>query len=674
MPTVLNLLQRLRLACCLLCLSCLPATAWADLQTILSAGEIEFEGGVLRDVRVAMETDGEKLAGSIQIARVQAAGSSDSLSDLKLTCASLKLYFTRLQCKRGSLQLGGKKIGVINELTIGKQGAGSHAELHLSQVQLAELVPILPMLGESLRDLSLAGTAEIHLNLNTSDAGTISGRLKLNTKGLAASNAQSTLAAEDMNAAVDLRFSKNGPRVDLKLQADMRAGYAYLMPVLQNYGDYPAKLTLHAVWDLARSDIHLRSLQWDQAGVATFHASGTLNTSPAVAVTELQLDIAELQFPGAYSQGLEPFLAGTPLDELDTLGSLSGQVQLRANRPVSLRLNLKNLHLDDRQRRFAIYGLDGLVHWSETTSLDLAEASTLAWDGMYLGRIPLGQARWEFRAADSNIRSERPLKVGLFDGALIIERFNASKLGSEASLLEFQASLEPVSLALLTSALGWPSFPGTLAGRLPLVTWQDKQLQFNGALKLAAFAGELTVDGLRMDDPLGLVPRAYADISLRQLDLTQLTSVFDFGRIDGRLNADIQGLELQKWLPVAFAARLYTPRDDRSRHRISQRAVNNISRVGGGGVGAALSSGFMQYFENFAYKKIGWSCTLAKGVCQMGGVDPAENKSDNKKGYTMVQGQGLPRIDVVGHAQQVSWTTLLQQLQAISSSRPATIK
>jgi hypothetical protein len=149
------------------------------------------------------------------------------------------------------------------------------------------------------------------------------------------------------------------------------------------------------------------------------------------------------------------------------------------------------------------------------------------------------------------------------------------------------------------------------------------------------------------------------------LDLELVTRAFSFGRITGRLSGAIDGLELFNWQPIAFDARLYTPLDDRSRHRISQRAVENIGSIGGGGAGItqALSSGFLRFFDDFHYDRLGLSCRLENEVCYMNGVAPAPNG-----GYYLVKGSGLPRIDVIGGARRVDWPRLVQQLIAVTES------
>ena len=94
-----------------------------------------------------------------------------------------------------------------------------------------------------------------------------------------------------------------------------------------------------------------------------------------------------------------------------------------------------------------------------------------------------------------------------------------------------------------------------------------------------------------MRNPLGARPQANADIRLERLDLAAVTHAFSFGLITGRLDGRINGLELADWEPVAFDAAFYSTPGDRSAKRISQRAVQNISSIGGGGGYGGSGSG-----------------------------------------------------------------------------------
>jgi hypothetical protein len=80
----------------------------------------------------------------------------------------------------------------------------------------------------------------------------------------------------------------------------------------------------------------------------------------------------------------------------------------------------------------------------------------------------------------------------------------------------------------------------------------------------------------------------------------------------------------------------------------------------------------MKFFEVFAYDRIGLRCLLENGVCAMSGAGPAK-AGPQGRGYYIVKGSGLPRIDVVGYRDTVSWARLVQQLTAITRSGSPTV-
>ena len=144
----------------------------------------------------------------------------------------------------------------------------------------------------------------------------------------------------------------------------------------------------------------------------------------------------------------------------------------------------------------------------------------------------------------------------------------------------------------MCEAFGWPRFARTLAGRVPALAFRDGELRVGGDVEAVIFAGKVVGSNLRLQDPFGRWPRLFADVRARDLDLAAVTNTFAFGSITGRLEADVLGLELFAWSPVAFDARLATPTGDRSKKRISAKAVGNLSNIGGGGGGviAALQT------------------------------------------------------------------------------------
>ena len=147
-------------------------------------------------------------------------------------------------------------------------------------------------------------------------------------------------------------------------------------------------------------------------------------------------------------------------------------------------------------------------------------------------------------------------------------------------------------------------------------------------------------------------------LALDDMDLQSLTEVFGFGEITGALDGSIRQLRLVDWSPQAFVADLHTDSTWKGRQRISQRAVQDLSSVGGnaGGLGNSLQAQALKLFDDFGYRQIGISCRLAEEVCEMDGLSSVANS------FIIVQGSGLPRLSVVGFNRRVDWPTLVQRL------------
>jgi hypothetical protein len=280
----------------------------------------------------------------------------------------------------------------------------------------------------------------------------------------------------------------------------------------------------------------------------------------------------------------------------------------------------------------------------------------LSWESAkLLERIELGAVKAGITVNDSSFRLSESLTIPLFDGELVIEQ-----LASDEDGIAFGGYLRSLDMAAISQAMEWPRFEGTLAGMAPDIRYADGNLNLEGGFLVEAFGGELVVDNLQVRDIFGALPILEADVELRDLDLERLTRTFSFGKITGGLQGRVENLRLEGWRPVAFDAELRTPPDDKGPHRISQRAVDNISNLGGSGLSGAMSRSFLRFFDEFGYDKLGIRCKLQGGVCQMDGIEPAQ------QGYYLVKGGGVPRIDIIGYNRRTDWLLLVEKLGEIS--------
>jgi len=210
-----------------------------------------------------------------------------------------------------------------------------------------------------------------------------------------------------------------------------------------------------------------------------------------------------------------------------------------------------------------------------------------------------------------------------------------------------------------TTQLKLPRMLGKASAVIPLVTYNGGILTTDGSVVLNVFNGTATVTQLTMDTPLGIAPKLNAEIALRNLDLGELTRTFSFGAIEGKLDGDIKALALQNWKPVTFDAMLQSS-PGKYPKKISQRAVENISALGGSGAAAAVQRSFLRFFEQFNYGKMGLSCRLRNDICEMGGIESTAH------GYIIVKGSGIPAITVMGYNQTVGWSELLARVKRVT--------
>jgi hypothetical protein len=430
----------------------------------------------------------------------------------------------------------------------------------------------------------------------------------------------------------------------------------YIDPVFIELDARPLTAAVRLDWQPGTHRLVIRSFDMQQPGALSLHASGVINPEQAGWVDTLVLDVRRGELPALYETWLQPWLGDTLFADLNTTGGISGRLQWDAGKLAGIALTPEGLGIDDNEQRFGLTGITGQLAWTRT---GVVRQSELRWDNGHLYRVPLGSAHIVATADATTLHLGEPARIGILDGELQLAEFTLEYPDGAIRRWQVDGMLTPVSMRRLTRSLGWPEFAGKLSGTIPDVEYAGGILEVGGELLVRVFDGEITLRNLKLEQPFSVVPRLRVDAQVKGLDLETLTRTFSFGRIEGRLDGRLDGLLMESWRPVAFDAGFATPLDDDSRHRISQQALDNISSIGGGGVGGALSRSFLRFFEDFPYDRLGISCRLENGICAMDGVAPAAN------GYYIVKGRLLPpRIDVIGYAERVNWNSLVAQLAA----------
>lgn len=360
-----------------------------------------------------------------------------------------------------------------------------------------------------------------------------------------------------------------------------------------------------------------------------------------------------LKLGGLFSEYARPFLEKGALAESSLYGHADVDWRYRDGATQALRLTLRDAGIADTAQRFALLGVNTRIEWNP----EVTQSAVIAFSGGALLGAPIGAGRWEVALRGREFAVSRAA-LPVFDGRLELRDFRLYP-AEGGWRWQFGAALDGISMEQFSRAAGWPEMPGTLAGNIPRISYDGHEIAGEGALLFRVFGGEVMATQLRLADPLGRAPRLYGNLNMRDLDLGLLTRTFSFGNMQGRIDVDVNGLELQNWRPARFDARLASSAGDYPK-RISQKAVQNISALGGAGAAAAIQRSYLRFFETFGYDRIEWRCVLRNGVCEMGGI------GGNDGPYILVKGGGIPAITVMGYNRRVSWDELLERMRRVT--------
>jgi len=519
----------------------------------------------------------------------------------------------------------------------------THAQISLKSVPLAWLQGLLSTVWSGR---ATGGKLDADMALDLQEKGLqASGQFALSGGGFDTPGGALAGQAVNGNGRLNVDTTSAPSRIDL--DASLRGGELLLGPIFARLPDHPVQLSLSAATHNGAVDFNrLRvadadALQLD--GSMAFNAKGDLQ--------QLKLDRLQSRFPAAYQRYGQAWLATLGMRDMHIEGQLSGNLDLGAEGLRSFAFDTDGLDFADGEGRLGAKGLRGGLDWSASADRPM---TTLSWQALQVYRLAHGatQMRWQSRGGALSL--QHSVDIPLLGGRVHVGDLDWRPAASKGRRLETSLAFAGIDMSAFSRAMGWPEFPGTLGGAIPSLRWIDDRFELQGGLSVNVFDGFVDITRLAVQSPFGPSPVMTSDVQLRQLDLGAMTSVFDFGSITGRMDGSIDELRLVNWNPVAFKANLLAG----SGGRISQRAVNNLTAVGGGGMAAGLQGAVLKLFKTFGYKRIGLNCTLQASVCHMGGLD---NDAD---GYTIVEGSGLPRLQVIGHQTQVDWPTLVRRLKA----------
>lgn len=538
--------------------------------------------------------------------------------------------------------------GVGLRLAMPKEGDADGVNARLTGLPLAWLQPALAAKSPAARFVS--GTLDAEAHYEVAQESSVSVSYTLRDAGLDTRDGSVALAGLTAkgDVVVDWRHALRIHHAGVLQDAELLWGSFFTkLPATPVALDFDTGRSQDGAWQLER-------VRYEDKNALALQFMGRLHPASSDRLTMLDLQHVDAVFPAAYERYAKGWLSTRGFGDLALRGRLSGRARWDGDALVAFASETSGLDIVDGAGRFGIEGIAGSLAWERERELPM---TSVMWQSARVYRLSLGGAHTQWLTKDGSLGLAMAVAIPLAGGTLEIPQLTVRPDSTSGERWRAAFNAYDIDLGSVSEAFGWPRFPGKLGGAIPAIRYVGERIELDGGLFLSLFDGSVNLTNMALERPFGVAPSLAADIVLNKLDLQPLTAAFGFGEITGRLSGHIAGLRVVDWAPVAFDAELHTEGNG----KLSQRAVNNLTSVGGGGLAAGLQASLLRLFDTFGYNRIALRCRLHDNICQMGGID------SYGAGYTIVEGRGLPRVTVVGHQADVDWTTLVARLKAATS-------
>lgn len=469
----------------------------------------------------------------------------------------------------------------------------------------------------------------------------------INLQGANFSDEAGLHAAEKLTGHLTVVAKQEGDTMHFNSALNWQSGEVFWQPLYFANGGHELQAKGNLRGDVLTLDN--ATLKLDKVGDLRFNGEiGIKNYQ----VFKLNADLPNLNLAEAYPLLFKPFLGKTLLNNAELSGKAALSLTMMDSQVKAFKVNLKDVNVDDKNKKFAFYDVNADIPWS----YDEATKINFSYNNGQLLNMPLGRANIGAEVNRYSLVSPS-IELPILDGAFKLSDISAARI-NDNWYWHLSAALTPISMPDASRAFKLPIMQGKASAKIPLVTYSGGILTTDGEMVLNVFDGTATVTQLTMINPLGESPKLSADMNLRNLDLGELTRTFSFGAIEGKLDGDVQDLEMINWKPIKMDAKVQSSPGKYTK-KISQRAVENISALGGAGAAAAIQRSFLRFFKQFNYEKMGLSCKLRDDICEMGGIGSTPG------GYVIVKGSGIPAITVLGYNRTVSWSELVDRIKRV---------
>ncbi|WP_349646787.1 hypothetical protein [Candidatus Parabeggiatoa sp. HSG14] len=620
----------------MLVLSCLCLTSYVFAIDNITLNLDSITGTGWQTTGVSIELhwiNNNQFALTLNIATLTLPELKKPLKNLKLKCLHVKYNVNQITCPQANLSIGENLLdkpfshlsfsysfnsqhihlslkelafagGLLN-LQVKSAPTGWQTQLNINTLNLEKLLTQLKKFID-LPEFIISGHTNLKVQLfgkTNLDSVSINGQ----ATEFAVSSGDGLQAGENITVKIALKATRNFSSPSKKKNSQkpikremsqksppetgafqvqgmltINSGEIYIDPIFTEIEkEKPVTMAVNLLWQPQRH-LKVHHFAYTHTDVATLQGVGEFSLGEKWNINTLSAELEPTPLKNIYTHYLQAWLEDdeSQYSQLEIKGRLKATLDWgEKNRYVLVRLY--NVDMEDEQKRFGLKGLHGKIQWH---SLATNLPSHLFWSNAYFASsIQLGASQCRANLRSNRIELLAPWYQPIFDGAVRIKKFRLENMGEKNMSLQLSGKLYPISLSALNSVLGGVTLDGQLSGEIPSVSYHNDFFEISGKLRMHIFEGDIVTYGLSLKHPFGHKPVLKANnIEITRLNLQSLTKVTEFGEIQGQLSGYIRDLYLVNWEPVSFDTYFATPKDDPMPHKISQKAIKNISDLGGG--------------------------------------------------------------------------------------------
>jgi len=382
-------------------------------------------------------------------------------------------------------------------------------------------------------------------------------------------------------------------------------------------------------YDPDKGSVKVSDVQLRLKDVIAVGGSGTVSMGK-VPRAALSLKVQETRLKPVFDIFLlEPFRRENPLlSSLLVDGLISAFLELKGTRAdwaAKGHCRWVDGFCSSEDRGFSFKGIDfDLPIWLESGKGRPGqgkEKGALSIGSATVPTLPEQTIRFIFEALPNQLVLTSPTNLKIPGGELRVGPVVCRDIKSSERSIVTSLTMEQVQIEPLLSGMWAQTVKGTINGKLAPIRFEGDHIRSEGEISAQVFDGQVVLSDFNVSGVFTPGPVVGFSARWDDLSLAGLTSGTAFGKVEGVLRGHVNGVEIAYGQPQAFDLLLETVGKKGVSQKISVKAVENISQLGGGqspfiGIAGLLAS----VFDDFPYTKIGIRASLQNDVFRINGT------------------------------------------------------